>query len=154
MSVVQVYQYFVIDRNGSPPVQGGSLSQARSIPLGDGEVIDRCFKVPPETAIKIWDAAEDEALGGADFIWLESDLDLLVQFTSSAGVSDVYDVKTLKGSGTAGQMGPALVLGSDATQLLDGTIDQFTGSADTLDELWAYNSDDTDTARIRLVVAT
>jgi hypothetical protein len=51
-------------------------------------------------------------------------------------------------------MGPAVVLGSDDTQVLDGSIDTFDGTADTIDEIWAYNEDDTDTARVRRVVAT
>jgi hypothetical protein len=51
-------------------------------------------------------------------------------------------------------MGPALVLGSDNTHLLDGTIDTFDGTADTIDEIWVKNEDTTDTARVRRVVAT
>jgi len=60
----------------------------------------------------------------------------------------------LKGSGTAGQPGPALVLGSDDTQILDGSIDTFDGTADTIDEIWVYNESSSDTARVRVVVAT
>lgn len=153
MPAIQVYQYFVTNIDGRP-VQGGSLSEARSITLGDGEISDQVFKVGPETAIKVWDKTENEAMGDFDFLWMETDLDVLVQFTTDAGTTDSYDVKELKGSGTAGQMGPALVLGSDATQLLDGTIDTFDGTADTIDEIWVWNSDDTDTARVRVVVAT
>jgi hypothetical protein len=153
MPVVQIYQYFVMDI-GERPVQGGSLSKARSIALADGEVSDQTFKVGPATAVKVWDKTENEAMGNFDFLWLETDLDVLVQFTTDAGTTDAYDVKELKGSGTAGQMGPALVLGSDDTQLLDGSIDTFDGTADTIDEIWAYNADDTDTARVRRVVAT
>ncbi len=153
MAVVQLYQYFVIDKGGSP-VQGGSLSEARSITLGDGELIDRSFKIGTTSAVKVWDKTADAALGDFNFLWMETDLDVLVQFTSDAGTTDAYDVKTLKGSGTAGQMGPALVLGSDITQLLDGAIDVFTGTADTIDEIWVYNEDATNTARVRLVVAT
>ena len=154
MAVAQIYQYAVIDRPGRPAIQLGSLSEARSITLGDGELIDRDFKIGTESAVKIFDKTEDEALGDADFIWLETDLDVLVQFTTDAGTTDAYDVKELKGSGTAGRPGPALVLGSDATQLLDGSIDTFDGTADTVDEIFVYNADDTDTARVRLVVAT
>ena len=154
MSSVQIYQYAVIDRPGRPAVQIGSLSEARSVTLGDGELIDRDFKIAPTTAVKVFDASEDEALGNADFLWMETDLDVLVQFTTDAGTTDAYDVKTLKGSGTAGQMGPALILGSDVTQLLDGTIDTFDGTADTIDEIFVYNADATDTARVRIVVAT
>lgn len=153
MPSIQLYQYFVTDIDETP-VQGGSLSRARSITLGDGEISDQTFKVAPETAVKIWDKTENEAMGNFDFLWLESDLDVQVQFTTDAGTTDAYDVKELKGSGTAGEMGPALVLGSDDTQLLDGSIDTFDGTADTIDEIWAYNADDTDTARVRRVVAT
>lgn len=153
MPAVHLFQYFSVDideRN----IKGGSLSQARSITLGDGEVFDQTFKVAPETAVKVWDKTENESLGNFDFLWLESDLDVLVQFTSDAGTSDAYDVKELKGSGTSGQPGPAMVLGSDATRLLDGSIDTFDGTADTIDEIWVYNADDSDTARVRVVVGT
>ena len=153
MSVVRIYQYFVLDRPGSLPVQGGSLSESRSITLDDDEVIDRNFNIATETAVKVFDASEDEALGGFDFGWLETDLDVLVQYTTDAGVTDAYDVKTLKGSGVAGQMGPAMVLGSDATQLLDGSIDTFDGTAGTIDEIWVYNESTTDAARVRIAVA-
>jgi hypothetical protein len=153
MGVVRLYQYFVLDIDGSP-IQGGSLSGARSITLGDDEVSAQTFKVGPETAVKVWDKTENEALGDFDFFWMESDLDVWIAFTTDAGTSDAYDVKKLKGSGTSGVMGPALILGSDDTQLLDGSIDTFDGTEDTIDEVWVYNADDTDSARVRRVVAT
>jgi hypothetical protein len=152
--VARLYQYLVVDRADGHPIQAGSLSEARSITLGDGECIDRNFKIGPEASVKIFDAAEDEALGNADLIWLETDLDVLVQMTTGVGVTDAYDVKTLRGSGTAGQMGPALVLGSDDTQLLDGTVDAFDGTAGTIGEIWVHNESSTETARVRLVVGT
>lgn len=153
MPTVHVYQYFSADLD-ERVVSGGSLSQARSITISNGELTDQTFKIAPVTAVKIWDKTENDAMGDFDFLWIESDLDVSVQFTTDAGTTDAYDVKELKGSGTAGQMGPALVLGSDATQLLDGTIDTFDGTADTIDEIFVYNADTTDTARVRLVVAT
>lgn len=151
-AVVQIYQYAVINEN-SQIVQVGSLSKARSITLEDAEHIDRNFKIGPETSVKVWDAAVEETLGGFSFLWLETDLDVLVQFTTDAGVTDAYDVKTLKGSGIAGQPGVALVLGSDVTQLLDGTIDTFDGTAGTIDEIWLHNEDSSNTARVRMVAA-
>jgi hypothetical protein len=153
MASIQLYQYFVVDVD-ERHVSGGSLSRAKSITISDDEVFDQTFRVAPETAVKVWDKTENESLGNFDFLWMETDLDVLVQFTTDAGTTDAYDVKELKGSGTAGQMGPALVLGSDDTSLLDGTIDTFDGTADTIDEIWVYNADDTDTARVRVVVAT
>ncbi len=153
MASIQLYQYFVLDVD-ERQIKGGSLSRAKSISIADNEASDQTFKVAPETAVKIWDKTENDAMGNFDFLWLESDLDVLVQFTTDAGTTDAYNVKELKGSGTAGEMGPALVLGSDDTQLLDGSIDTFDGTADTIDEIWVYNEDATDTARVRLVVAT
>jgi len=153
MASIQIYQYFTVDIDGHT-VQGGSLSKARNVTLGDGELIDRAFKIGTESAVKVFDKTEDGALGDFNFLWMETDLDVLVQFVTDAEGTDAYDVKTLKGSGTAGQMGPALVLGSDVTQLLDGTVDTFDGTADTVDEIWVYNEDATDTAKIRVVVGT
>lgn len=152
MATIQLYQYFVVDTPNGPS-RGGSLSEARSVNIGDDELIDRQFKVPPETSIKVFDAAEDEGLGNFDFMWIESDLDLLIQYTADPGVTDEFIVIELKGSGTAGQMGAAMVLGSDAA-LLGGTVDSFDGSAGTIEEIWVRNESATDTARLRLVVAT
>ena len=153
MPVVHVYQYFVCDID-ERTITGGSLSRAKSITLGDGEPYDQTFKVAPDTAIKVWDKTENEAMGGFDFLWIESDRDVLVQYTADAGSSDAYVVEELKGSGTAGQMGVARVLNSDRMNKLDGSIDTFDGTADTISEVWIYNADDTDTARVRVVVAT
>ena len=151
---VQLYQYFAVNVDDDTVVRGGSLSKARAITLGDGEVTDQTFKVAPTTAVKVWDKTENEAMGNFDFLWMETDFDVSVQFTTDAGTTDAYDVKELKGSGVAGQFGPALVLGSDDTQLLDGAIDTFDGTADTIDEIWVYNADATNTARVRIVVGT
>lgn len=152
MASVHLYQYFVVDVDDHP-VKGGSLSKAKSITLGDGKTSDATFEVEASTPTKIWDAAE--TLGDFDFLWLEADFDILIQFTVNAGGTDVYIVKELKGSGTASQMGPALVLGSDASQLLDGSIDSFDGTADTIDEIWAYHDgSDSDTVRLRRFVGT
>ena len=153
MPAVQLYQYFTTMIDGRP-VTGGSLSEARSITLGDGEIADQTFKIAASGIVKIFDKSENEALGDFDFLWIESDRDVWVQFTTDAGTSDAYDVKELKGSGTAGKMGPALVLGSDDTQLLDGTFDLLDVTADTVDEIWVENQSSTDVARVRIVVAT
>lgn len=153
MATISVYQFFTVEIDDRS-VSGGSRTIAKSITIADNEVFDQTFKVGTSSAVKVWDKTENEALGNFDFLWLESDLNLLVQFTTDAGTTDAYDVKELKGSGTAGTMGPALVLGSDDTQLLDGTIDTFDGTADTIDEIWVYNESTTATARCRIVVAT
>ena len=154
MASVQLYQYFVIDIPGETPRKGGSLSRAKSISLEDGEVSDQTFKVGPATTVKIWDKTENEAMGDFNLLWLEADLDVLLQFTADAGGTDVYVVEELKGSGTANEMGVARVLNSNLMHKLDGSIDIFDGTEDTIDEIWAYNPDDTDTARVRRVVAT
>ena len=153
MATIQLYQFFVVDIDDRT-VTGGSLSTAKSITIVDNEIVQQTFKVAAATAVKIWDKTECEAMANFDFLWLETDLDVLVQFTTDAGTSDAYDVKELKGSGTANTMGPALVLGSDDMQLLDGSIDTFDGTADTIDEIWVYNESATDTARVHMVVAT
>ena len=153
MATVNVYQYFDVEIDGRT-VSGGSRTVAKQVSISDNEIFDQTFKVSPTSAVKVWDKTENEALGNFDFLWMESDLNLLVQFTTDAGTTDAYDVKELKGSGTAGIMGPALVLGSDDTQLLDGSIDTFDGTADTVDEIWVYNEHATATARCRVVVAT
>lgn len=150
---IQVYQYFVLSADGRA-VQGGSLTEPRHIALGDGESADQTFKIAASGIVKVWDKTENEAMGGFDFLWMESDRDVDVQFTTDAGTTDAYDVKELKGSGTSGVMGPALVLGSDDTQLLDGTVDLFDGTAGTIDEIWVKNQSSTEVARVRVVVAT
>lgn len=153
MASIQVYQFAVINIDGRQ-VKMGSLSLSRNVTIADNEVFDQTFQIAASTAVKIWDKTENKSLGNFDFLWLETDFDVLVQFTTDAGTTDAYDVKELLGSGTAGEMGPALVLGSDDTQLLDGTVDLFDGTADTVDEIWVYNESATETARVRMVAAT
>ena len=152
MATISVYQYFTVDVD-ERTVSGGSLSVARTVAITDNEVYDQTFKIAPGGIVKIWDKTENEALGNFDFLWIESDYDVMLQFTTDAGTSDAYDMKELKGSGETGVMGPALVLGSDDTQVL-GVVDTFAGAADTIDEIWVKNESATDTARLRIVVAT
>ncbi len=153
MASIQIYQYFTVTLDGRT-VQGGSLSKARNVTLGDNELADQTFKIAASGIVKVFDVAEQEALAGFDFLWIESDRDVWIQSTSDAGTTDAYDVKELKGSGVAGQMGPALVLGTDDTQLQDGTVDLFDGTADTIDEIWVKNQSSTEVARVRIVVGT
>ena len=152
MAVVQIYSHFSVMVNETP-VKGGSLSRSTGITLTDNEIIDRQFQVAPETSVKVYDATEDEALGGFSFLWMETDLDVLVQYTVDPGVSDVYLVTKLKGSGTSGNMGPARILNSDYAQQLDGSVDAFDGTEDTIKEIWLYNEDNSETARSRVVIA-
>jgi len=153
MASIQLYQYFVANLD-ERTIQGGSLSRAKSITLGSDEITDQTFVIGTESAVKVFDKTENEAMGDFDFLWMEADLDVLVQFTTDAGGDDEYFVKELKGSGTANKMGPALVLGSDLAHQFDGSVDTFDGTEDTIDEIWVYNEDDTDTARVRVVVGT
>jgi hypothetical protein len=153
MATISVYQFFTVEIDART-VSAGSRTVAKEVAITDDEVYDQSFKIAPTTAVKIWDKTENEAMGNFDFLWLESDFDLLIQCTTDAGTSDDYDVKKLKGSGKAGEMGPAKVFGSDDTQLTDGTIDTFDGTADTIDEIWAYNESASDTARLRIVALT
>ena len=127
MASVQLYQFFVIDSGGGNALKGGSLSQAKTIELGDDEVSDQTFKIAKEGKVKIWDAAEDEAMGDFAFLWLEAD---------------------------ACEFGPATVLGSDLAHQFDGSVDLFDGTEDVIEEIWAHNPSTTDVARVRRVVAT
>lgn len=153
MASIQVYQYFVANID-ERHIQGGSLSRARSVTISTDELTDQTFVVGTESAIKVFDKTENEAMGDFEFLWMETDLDVLVQFTTDAGTDDEYFVVELKGSGTANVAGPALVLGSDLAHQFDGTVDTFDGTEDTIDEIWVYNEDDTDSARVRVVVGT
>lgn len=153
MASIQLYQFFVVNID-ERSVTGGSLARAKSITIADNEVADQVFKIAASGIVKVFDKTENEALGNFDFLWIEADRDVWVQFTTDAGTTDAYDVKELKGSGTAGEMGPALVLGSDDTQLLDGSVDLLDGTADTIDEIWVENQSSTEVARVRIVVAT
>jgi len=153
MAVISIYQYFtcqVDDRE----VKGGSLSSAKSITIADDEVHDATHKIAPETAVKLFDASEMETLGNFDFLYLESDLDVLIQYTTGVGVSDLYLVTELKGSGTAGEMGVGRVLNSDLAHLADGSVDSFDGTESVIGEVWAYNESTENTARVRIVAAT
>ena len=145
MATIQVFQYAVVNLDDGRSVKMGSLSEARSVTIDDDVVVDETFSVPPSTAVKVFDAAA--AMGSFTFLWLECDLDVFVQYTTG---STHFDTKTLAGSGTAGMMGVAMVLGSDGT-LLNGTQNVFNGTAGTVEQVWVYNQDATDTARVRMV---
>ena len=154
MSTIQLYQYFVGTLSDGRTIQGGSLVQPKSIALGDDEVADQTFKIAAEGVVKVWDSSEDEAMGGFDLLWLEADLNVLVEYTADPGVTDVYVTQELKGSGTAGEMGAARVLNSDRMDKLDGTINSLDGTAATIAEIWVKNPSTTDAVRVRRVVAT
>jgi hypothetical protein len=147
MATVQVYQFAVVDLGDGRVVKAGSLSEPRCLSISDDAVVDETFIVAPETAVQVFDATA--ALGSFSFLWLESDLDVLVQFSTG---TTRFDVKKLLGSGTAGVMGVAVVLGADDT-LVAGTQDTFNGTAGTVEEIWVYNPDSTDTARVRVIAA-
>lgn len=146
MSSIQIYQHFSVDIDGRN-VRGGSLSEPKTVQLTENEITDQAFKIDASSVVKVWDKSENEAMGAFAFLWMESDLDVLVQFTTDAGVTDVYSVKELKESG------PALVLASDAAKLLDGSIDAFDGTDGTIDEIWVSNPSSDAIARVRVVVA-
>jgi len=153
MGTIQVYQYAVVSVD-SRPVQVGSLSTARSISIADDEVMQHTHKVAAETAVKVFDKTEMETLADFDFCWIESDRDVLVQITTDAGTDDEYFVIEVQGSGTANVPGPATVFSSDLAHQFDGTVDAFDGTEDTIDEIWAYNEDSSNTARVHVVIAT
>jgi hypothetical protein len=153
MATISLYQNFTVELDGRT-VRGGSHVVATSIAIADNEIYDQTFKLAAQTATKIWDKTVNAAMGDFDFLWLESDRDVLVQFTTDAGGDDEYFVKELKGSGSAGIMGPALVLGSDLAHQFDGTVDAFDGTEDTIDEIWVYSEHATNTPRVRLFAAT
>ena len=77
MATVQVFQFAAIDLGGGRVVKAGSLSEARCVNISADDVSDQTFSVAPHTAVKLFDAAA--ALGGFTFLWLECDLDLLLQ---------------------------------------------------------------------------
>jgi hypothetical protein len=153
MASIQIHQYFTVTIDDRE-VHGGSLSRAKTINIADDEISDQTHKLAPEAIVKIWDKAENESLADFDFLWLESDRDVKIQLTTDAGGDDEYFVVELKGGGSAGVMGPALVLGSDLAHQFDGAVDAFDGTVDTIDEIWVENPSNTDTARVRIVVAT
>ena len=153
MGTLQVYQYVVGSIDGRP-IQLGSLSAARSITLGDDEVIQQTHKVAATTAVKVWDKTEMETMADFDFFAIESDRDVLVQFTTDAGGDDEYFVVEVIGSGTANVPGPLTILSSDLAHQFDGTVDAFDGTEDTIDEIWVYNEHASNTARVHVVIAT
>ena len=151
MPLVELYQSFsvIIDDR---VVKGGSPTLAKSILLEIGGIYDQTFAIDALGIVKIYDAAENEALGGFVFLWLEADFDCWVQFTSDVGVTDAYDIKELAGSGVCGVMGPALVYGSDDSHKLTGSVDLFNGTVSTVGEIWVKNQSSSEGARVRIVV--
>ena len=151
-ATLKLISHVIVDIDGKP-YQAGSLTQARTIALGSDLPYEMVFSVPPSTpttAVKLFDIAEN--LADFDFLLIETDLTVLLQFATNGATE--YDVKELLGSGTANSYGIPFLLGSDDTQQQDGTIDLFDGTADTIEQIYAYNESATDTARVHILAAT
>jgi len=148
-ATLKLISHVIVDIDGKP-YQAGNLAQARTITLGSDLVYESVFSVAPTTAVKLFDIAEN--LSDFDFLLIETDLTVLLQFATNGATE--YDVKELLGSGTANSYGIPFLLGSDDTQQQDGTIDLFDGTADTIEQIYAYNESATDTARVHILAAT
>jgi len=149
MGTLKLISHAIVDIDGKP-YQLGSLTIARTLSLGSDLPYERVFSVAPTTAVKIFDIAE--YLPDFDFLWIETDLDVLVQFATNSSAE--YFVKKLLGSGTANSYGVPFTLGADDTQRQDGTINLFDGTADTIEQIYACNESATDTARVHIFAAT
>ena len=148
-ATLKLISHVIVDIDGKP-YRAGSLTQARTLTLGSDLVFEQVYSVAPTTAVKLFDIAEN--LADFDFLLIETDLTVLLQFSTNA--ASEYDVKELLGSAVANSYGFPFILGSDDTQQQDGTVDLFDGTADTIEQIYAYNESATDTARVHILAAT
>ncbi len=142
MSSLKLISHVIVDIDGKP-YQMGSLTQAKSVVLGSDLVYESVHSVGPETQVKIFD--EDQDLADFDFLLIESDLTVQLFFGTDS-VSEYFRIELL-GSGVANEYGVPFILGSDYAQFL-GLGD------DVIHDIYAYNADAEDTARVHIFAAT
>lgn len=148
-ATLKLISHVIVDIDGKP-YQAGSLTVARTLTLGSDLVFEQIYTVAPTTAVKLFDVAEN--LADFDFLLIETDLDVLLEFITNTAAN--YYRQALLGSATANSYGIPFMLGADDTDQQDGTVAAFDGTADTIEQIYAYNESATDTARVHILAAT
>ncbi len=151
-ATLKLIRYAIVDIDGKP-YRLGHLTEEVTITLGDELVHEHVHSVGPGTIVKIFDVDED--LADFDFLWIESDLDVMLEFVvdDDADVGEVASTFPLEGSGTANSYGVPFILGRDDAYA-NYTVAFAAGTLDVIETIRARNLDDTDTARVHIFAAT
>ena len=108
----------------------------------------RVITVAASTTVEIFDASTD-AVTDFDFLWLASDYDLRVEFTTdlAADVGTVISTMTLRGTASSNKYGFPLILGDDAS-FANHTANFATGTIDVIDRIRVKNESSTQAVQL------
>lgn len=128
--------------------RGGDIAQPVSITIA-GAVKDDVKVIGTTTTWDAWASGAEEPLSDFDFLWIESELDgVQVELTIDKGAEVGREVLTI----TLKKDVP-LVLADDAG-FANYTVDFAGGTLDVIDQIRIRNPDGTNTANVRLFMAT
>lgn len=136
------YEFSVTDAHGNT-----HRARVESRTTVDGRVSDEDFSVAASTTVTLYDATVD-SVSAFDFLWIESDEDVVLEFITDQnnGVGkEVYTV-TLIGGGEPFLLGSNVSYANYTTNFAGGTLD-------VIDKILCRNLG-TDTATVRRVVVT
>lgn len=137
-----VVQFAVTDSHGTTHV--GGVSPRITC---DGRVSDEDFSVASSTTVTLYDATVD-AVSAFDFLWIESDEDVMLELITDQnnGVGkEVYTIEVIGG-------GPPQIFSSNASYA-NYTTNFAGGTLDVIDKILCRNLGD-DTATVRRVAVT
>lgn len=145
MGTVALRQSFTADLGGDRH-SGGHEGEVLLITCGSDAHDDRSFSIAQNTTKTLWDATTSPC-ADFDFLWIESDVEVIVELITdqNAGVGkEVYTVTLLPGC--------PLVLGTDQSYA-NYTTNFAGGTLDVIDKILCRNLEE-DTATVRIFVAT
>lgn len=148
---LQLYSYFLCT-GGAAPQWGGSLHTPVSMSI-DGTFFRRDYSVAVETTVKVFDV--DQHLANFDFLWMQTDFDVMVEFVTDddADVGEVVSTMKLRGTDIAGSYGFPLILAYDDSYA-NYTVNFAAGTLDVIETIRVRNLSTTDAATVHLTAAT
>jgi len=119
-----------------------------------GEARETTLQIAASSVETLFDASSGP-IGDFDFLLIASDRDVVLEFTTDQndGVGDELYTMTLKGTGTEGEYGVPVMLGSDVS-IANYTENFGGGTDDVIDRIRAKNEDASNTANVIIIVAT
>lgn len=146
--MVNLFQYAIVNIKGRVYRLGSIDVPIPVVELGEGDYGD--IDIAPETTVTLFDVATGR-LDQFDFAWIQTDFDVMLELITDDGNDIGQEEATLelKGTGTANKLGPALILGSDASYA--GYTTNFgAGTLDKIEKILARNLSESNTASVRV----
>lgn len=129
-------------------IAGGSFESPTSISV-TGEIHQQVFSVEANSTQLLY----NNELSGFTFLWIQSDRDIILEFTTDVGndVGDEVYTLELAGTGTANLYGVPFILGSDDSYA-NYTVNFAGGTLDVIDRIRCRNLDTSNAAKVKIVV--